>query len=368
VTYVWRCTSDQLTAPDKRAFEDLWRETAGGSKEASVTAAWLGYQQGTGGDAGRKRIKKLKELGFIRVRDGTKKGSYWVSMLDPFAVVKALGPPDPNLRFEFARDDQATCEPGGEDATGELRVIRPESSSACSSSQALPMGPPDTDPGVSRQGRRTIVTDDPPEDRRHDPDDRPDLVTSLNFSASASPSTSHFSHLPSPPEKCAPASARDPDEARRRSSGGSSASDQDSRDQDELLRTFRQRRAEMADDRPTALDGGASVGLGAIVQAKLEAAMSPQAREQRVHELVGIQLRRVRDRSMMRAPCVRLAWAIVEGQVKERSMYEALDHLDELDAKHELLKPRSSYYNGCIKRLLTRGGADVGPPNPPKPR
>jgi hypothetical protein len=105
--------------------------------------------------------------------------------------------------------------------------------------------------------------------------------------------------------------------------------------------------------------------VGRLMQAKLDAALSPAARERRVDELVEIQIRRIwPDRNLMRAPCKRLARAIVSGEVKERDMLDALDGLDEKYRRGPLLNdrgepiPRSSYWNGCIKILLHRGGVE----------
>lgn len=116
----------------------------------------------------------------------------------------------------------------------------------------------------------------------------------------------------------------------------------------ELTRLLAEKRAAIANQIP------APVGVSQVLQAKIDAALSPSAREGRMRELVGIQLRRVRDHRLMRAPCKDLAWAIIDGRVKERDMLDALDALDEKDARHQLNAPRSSYWNGCIKRLLGR--------------
>ena len=101
VEMVWVCETEKISAPDKRAYEFLFAETQGGRLRILTTSLAVGRNQGTSGDAGRARLKNLASVGLIEYKPAQKRGSYEVWLLEPFSALRALGSADPQLDLPF---------------------------------------------------------------------------------------------------------------------------------------------------------------------------------------------------------------------------------------------------------------------------
>ena len=92
--------------------------------------------------------------------------------------------------------------------------------------------------------------------------------------------------------------------------------------------------------------------IGETLSQRIESLPGPARQLQWVDELVDLMIRRVNDPRLRRSPCIKLAQAIVEGDVDQGLLMRALARLDELRSAGELTKPPSAYFNGAVKKLL----------------
>lgn len=87
---------------------------------------------------------------------------------------------------------------------------------------------------------------------------------------------------------------------------------------------------------------------------RLDALPGPAEQFRSIEELAEAIFRRVDDPRLRRSPCLNIARAVVEGEVDPGLLMRALARLDELRAGGQLTSPPSAYFNGAVKRLLSK--------------
>lgn len=159
VKIVRRCRTKRLTAPDKLAYQFLHAETEGGRRAVLTTPSDIADDQGTTSDAGRTRLKNLKEVGLIDYRPAQKSGSYEVWLLDPFAALRSLGEIDPQLDLPFENTSWEGLSESQAGQPGDAQF----SQDGINGSQGRRIGPALADAEDPLSG------EDPPEDPREVP-------------------------------------------------------------------------------------------------------------------------------------------------------------------------------------------------------
>jgi hypothetical protein len=76
---------------------------------------------------------------------------------------------------------------------------------------------------------------------------------------------------------------------------------------------------------------------------------------------------RVRDSELRRAPCVRVAWAVVEGRLPRDRLYRILDRLDVLQREGKLCCDRGAYFVKSVQGAFRDLGLEwAGKPRKPR--
>jgi hypothetical protein len=326
-----------MSGEDKLAFLCLWGETEQGAHEILTTAADVGYDQGTGSDAGLDRLKKLHALGFFAVRDGNKKGTYKIAALDPFAALEGLrlnGKKDPQAVLGFA--DQITPLPPSSEAD------RSGSAGVFGSGLTPRNGDPKEDPPEE-------VPEVPPEDPRcafRSSENEEIQSPSLIFGRS-SPSSQKL------------ASREDTEYGRRGSSGTSSATGEDA-EIAELQRIIAARQAELNPSRRSCIGFAGMAATTAKLPSPVQQTAAAEQRATLIFQAVACP-------NMRMAPCVRMAWHVVEGRVVWSKLATLFKALNDCEREGRLNVPRSVYANKGFDRICRECGVDL-PPRKTKPR
>lgn len=339
---VRRCRNKRLSGEDKLAWSFLWHETEQGAREILTTAADVGYDQGTSGDAGLDRLKKLNALGFFAVRDGNKKGTYKIAALDPFAALEGLrlnGKKDPQTVLGFA--DQITPLPPSSEAdrSGSAGVFGSGLTPGCGGD--LKEDPPEEVPEE--------VPEVPPEDPR-----RP--FRSSENEESQSPSLIFGRSSPFSQKL---ASREDTEEGRRGSSGTSSGTSEDA-EIAELQRIIAARQAELNRSRP-------EKPMQERMAASTAKLPSPVQQTAAAEQRAALIFQAVACSNMRMAPCVRMAWHVVEGRIVWSKLATLFKALNDCEREGRLNVPRSVYANKGFDRICRECGVDL-PPRKTKPR
>ena len=85
---------------------------------------------------------------------------------------------------------------------------------------------------------------------------------------------------------------------------------------------------------------------------------TPDEQRRRAEQFVASIQRRVDDAKLRASPCLKVAWAIVEGRVKRIDVELILDGLDQLRRKGTLRKEPGAYFTGGAKKLFARKQLD----------
>lgn len=347
VIAVWHCRSKQLSAPDKRAFEFLWRATGGGAATILVTPTDVANDQGTSSDAGKDRLDNLTALGFIARQPWGKKGNYRVACLDPWQALDGLRPvgqKDPQTVLGFATEN--ISQPASEDRPfGVVSGAEPKANLRFDGCGLSPGG----------EASAEVLPDDPeeaPEDPR-----RPFLSSERGVTQSPS---SIFGTCSGPSVDST--SPKVSEHGRRGSSGSSSAAAGQPEDprEAELLRQWRLKLG-VRDQRLPATPLASAVG------ARLSSLPSPQEQQAAVEARAQHIFDRVNCPNMRMSPCLRMAWAIVEGRIDPGEVDELIRNLNKAQGDGLLVVPRSVYANRGFDRLCVRHGVPL-PTRKPKPK
>lgn len=91
-----------MRGEDKLAWQFLWARSRSGLQQIVVTPTEVGIDQGTSGDAGRRRLKGLEETGLINVVERLRNGAWRIDMESPLDVARRFKTEwDPQLCLPF---------------------------------------------------------------------------------------------------------------------------------------------------------------------------------------------------------------------------------------------------------------------------
>lgn len=331
VAEVWRCRSKKLTAPRKRAFEYLYRVTEGGRKAVLLSAADVGQDQGTSSDAGKDCLDDLADQGFAIVQPWGKKGTYKVELGNWTCALRALGQKDERPLLDSLDGHQNTSLPSSE-ARPFGDVAGAFGSGLSPGDEGLAGFPPEEAPEVPPEDPRRLFI--PSEEERYISQPSTFGKPSVNRS------------IPNGAEG-----------SRGGSSGGSSA------DEAAFLRDASSRRQAISFEQNRRPD----TGLERPMLARLASLPSPEQQEQAAEQRAQIIFQRVNCPRMRMAPCVRMAWHVVEGRIDWKPIAQLLKLLDQLDQAGQLGCPRSAYANRGFDKICRDHGVPL-PPRANKPR
>lgn len=371
-------TCDKISAADKIAWGLLRQRSHSGREQLRISAADVGGHEGRTADAGRARLRNLKEAGLIDVLFVCRKtGMHTLVVLDPLNVLKGQPraiPGDPQRVLAF--ESQADSNPADPATSESLAIVSTETTAGdapSGSAQTPPAGHPDRDaPPASYQGPpRLAAAEEPPEVPRSGPRNLaeepltcpppsghsglsvPNLHRPLTFRGPSVPSEE--SHQPE---------RQRAEEPRRGTSGGTSPDPSAG----ELVRQLDQRRLEQG------LAVGGDVPLAAVLSGS-SAFRLPDAAAQANYREQWIEIirRGVRCPNLKLCVAVKVAAAIVAGEIKPAVIQEALSELAKVRTAGQLRSPASAYFVGAVKRIFARHGLDwtgyaSGGRRKPKPR
>lgn len=344
-------------AENKLAFAFVWRESRGGREQISVTGAMIGAAQGTSGDAGRTRIKNLRELGLIDVIDSSPlTGRYLIAVNDPFDVARAIRRTgDPQGQFDFLDDFESgpfSNAGDGPIAGGvtSARLVVPSAVPRASGSEEPPEVPRRAalPPGGSSDRRGGSSAEVPPTRASSSSIERLHTNSSSIF-ASSSQSLA-VSAESTPREELRGREGRGSSGPQRGTPGGSSEAEA-------LERRVADRRAALRIAAPAA---SAPPPTAAEVMAAVSRRLpTEEERERRVDEIAAHIARAVDDVRLRSAPRRHFAWQIVEGRIPRSELDQILATLREKRAAGLLACPPSAFFIACRNRCYRRHGVDL---------
>lgn len=323
-----------LRGEPKLAWLWLWHTSDQGGRLVSVRPCDLGRDQGTSDDAGARYLDSLAAEGLIVVRDrDARSGVRLVEVLDPERVARARP-------VEWDGQRLLAFLEGDDQATPATACRSPASNS---DTEAHPTSEPEPDqPGggfgcdsVARFAAdlRTCSADPRAEPRRErgsaggtaeraplDPSEILDLSRTLPSDPS------------DPSAHCEQVSATDGSDVPRRAAAEVPAEPR---------------------------SGGANPFAEAL--ARLPPAPDVAGRQELVDRLVAEWRRRLRDAGTRDMPLVRIAWALVDGEIRQSDVDGVWRSLERLELAGELHEGRGRYFVGTLKfRVFPRRGARWG--------
>lgn len=367
-------TCDKLSAADKIAWAYLRTRSGSGREQITITPAEVGHYEGRTADAGRARLSNLKDAGLIHVLFTCPKTKrVTIVVLDPLTVLTsrvAFVPADPQRVLPFAGE---SSEPAPA-----LHAHFPAAPAHSESSAKASLGDAPSGAAQTRADGLTTAPGHPPfvvpprnlgEEAREDPPEEPRRGTSGGSSALARADLLHSGHSvpesvsrpltfsgPSGPLlKVNHPQALGPEEPRRGTSGGTSAEEQ-------LEAELAQRQREQG------LEPASAIGQAVRWRVPTEEDLAEQraAWQWRIKQAVN-------DPRLMGCVLVKVAWAVVSGELPGREVDQVLAELAKHRRNGTLRTVPSAYFIGGIKRLFARHELDWtgyahGGRRKPKPR
>jgi len=118
--------------------------------------------------------------------------------------------------------------------------------------------------------------------------------------------------------------------------------------------------------REQGVDGSGVTSVAAVLAVAGRRLPTPEERAASVEDLVAWQLRRVACPNLRQAPCLKVAWRVVEGEIPQREVDAILTALDAARSSEAGLPrdpsgqpmPASQFYVGRVKNLFRRRGVD----------
>jgi hypothetical protein len=355
---VLRCA--KLSAADKLAWGLLRLRSQSGREQLRITPREVGEHQGVTADAGRQRLKNLKEAGLIEAPFICRQTGVWtIAVLDPLAVLKSdvrFVPADPQLVLPF---DAETSNQRADQAPSERPRVHTAADAPSWSAETGAAGPaigPAPPPSYSAGGGTS------PSFLAEEPSEEPPEVPRLRLSGPSGlsgPSVSGVSvsrpltigGLSGPSGEINHSEALASDDPRRGTSGPSSPDD-------ELAAIIRQRRLEQrlpagepAED--LALRTGAALGAAMAFRTP-----SPAEQARRREEWIDVITRRVRDPKLKACVKVKVASAIVAGEVKPSQVEEIFAELDQHRRAGTLRGPAGIYFLRAAQAVFGRVGLE----------
>lgn len=311
-----------LSAADKLAWLFLWLRSQQGRQRIAVTPAEVAADQNVTSDAGRQRLKNLRQIGLLLVRkEADTRGVWIIELPNPERVAQGLAVKwDAQRVLDFLSDelqDDAEEDRGTGSAAG--------ASAAC---------------------QEVLSTEEPtevPRFRDEEPTEvpRPPLLSSRIRIQRAS---SIFSGSSFSPEDSDPPRASRDEEPRRGTYGGSSAVGRAEEPRRNELPALTRSQGERIEAQPPQAAGTLMAGILARLP-------SAEQVEQQAKEYAALIVRRVNCPNMNGRSALKIARAVGSGTVRKSAVDDLLDNLDAIRQTPNLEVPASVYFH-CGMRII----------------
>lgn len=301
-----------LSAADKLAWLFLWLRSRQGRERIAVTAAEVAADQNVTSDAGRQRLKNLRDVGLMLVRkEADARGVWIVELPNPERVALGLSVKwDAQRVMEFF-DEQS------HDAV----AYRPAGSAADGAFAASWGVPPAEEPTEDPRLRAEEPTEDPP----------PPLLSSNT-------------RRQIPSSILSSSSRENSDLASASRSGGTSVGSSERRNALPALQSAQADRLEAVPPKEAAT-------LMAGVLARIPSAGQIDAA---AREYAALIVRRVNCPQMAERSALKIARSVSDGHLLRRAVDDLLDNLDAIRAAQRLLVPASVYFHVGMRRIRSR--------------
>jgi hypothetical protein len=371
---VRRC--QKISGEDKLAWGFLRVRSKSGREQLRISGQEVGEHQGVTNDAGRQRLKNLEKAGLIFVTFKCRKTGLWtLQVLDPLAVLKSdvrFVPADPQLVLPFGDEESSTANRADQAPSERPRVHSATDAPSWSAETgaaepAIGLAPRSsyTGGGGGSSPRFPGGDEEPSEEPPEVPRSRLLGLSGLSGPSVLGSSISRpltISGLSGPSGKINHSevlAAEEPRHAeqptRRGTSGPSSPAECG---EDDLASIIRQRRQEQG------LPSGEAASEMAIrTAASIGAAMAfrtPSPAEQARHreQWIDIITRRVRDPLLKACVKVKVAAAVVAGELKASEVEEVFAEIDKHRRAGTLRGPAGIYFLRAAQALFRRHGLD----------
>jgi hypothetical protein len=354
----WQVISQwPMSGEDKLAWWYLYSLSNGRRELVTVTGAMIGAAQRTSGDAGRTRLKNLRDAGLLGVRDTNRQTGRWLlELYDPMEVARAIrraGDPqqlfgflddlDDEPQFSSADDGRIAGRVAGEVGVESFGASPAEHGASSGGTSGVPTfeEPPEEPPEEPRraEGVGGTSAEEPPRSLSSKPS-RPSVSQEEIYPPSIFGNTFETSSL-------APASRV------IQGGGGSSGADRGTSGGTSdtglarLERIVSMRRVE-PERPPTAAE--------VMLAAKARYVPSPADEAQLIAERIARVKREVGCPKLRHATVHVLVVATVAGPVPWSDVLEVFEQLRQVRARGDLRVPASAYFVGARDRLFTRYG------------
>jgi hypothetical protein len=329
----------QISAADKWAWRYLERLSRSGLERVQVTAAEIGEDEGRTSDAGRQRLRNLAKHGLITIVDhDAARGVWLVEVHDPCAILGSARAAhgDPQLELEFEPTDPHTAgEALSESRAGTLAGDAPSS----------PAG---------------ILTEEPPEEPSEEPPEDPRSTSGLSGPSGLSvvaaqlPRPWTIGRPSGPSAGVSPAKDLGPADPRRGTSGGTSTAETSALGTDDFAAELARRRNQLGIARPAdELDVNRVVAIASSV-----ARAAPTERENAANRERWIETirRRVNDPALKTCVMVKVACAVVYGEIKPSTIEQIFGELDKHRRAGTLRNSPGIYFVRAAQSCFARHG------------
>ncbi len=330
-----------LSAADKWAWEFLAKETWMGRRMVGVTAAAVGDYEGRTHASGMRRLENLRAAGLIAIRGDSP--MYEIELVDHGDLPLKRVDWDRQLEL-FDTSGTSTSEPAetSESATGLTSDVPPDAAAKAILAFRPESGNPQAGEVAAEAASPALELSSPPAARRGSVDG-----TATGRIRNRDPVAEVSTEPRNPSRIC-----RQNREARARATSELQKEQEVNTNTSTSVFHFR-----TSEERPVAEVSTEPRGISAIGDlAGAVLAGLPSADRQRewVENLIDWLKQRVGDPNLHTTPCLRLAWAVVEGRVPLKDVHGLLASLDQARAAGRLLGEPWWYFTGGVKRLLSR--------------
>lgn len=368
VVRVLRASSSMMRAAEKLAWLVLWQASRGGRDRIVMTSATLANEVGqTDAKAAREQLKNLLSRGLIDSSGPDRHGQWemWVLSLDKAGMPRRFDG-DPQLEIEFEdpsktprddRDDPAAAphseSPAADARPSDVLALPPARIATEGARSEPPTAAPSDEDDSSAGGGRSLV-DEVAELRAESARGK----TARDFAEQRGKTAGHFAAAAKPPAvlpRHVPSVLSEPSvpQVLRTLNLRSTA-------QPQCERSIQGQRSESARGktaREFAADSAACDERGKMARdfAALAGRLPTEGEQRaRVEDLAAKLMAAVRCPRLRQSPCLRAAWAVIEGRVPLADVDAVLRSLEA--ARPRLRAPASAYFVQAIKRLFAKRG------------